>query len=449
MKKAFTSTIICLFFFTARSQYGPVFFIDTLQDAAISRIGCADFNHDGKEDILTSNLHWPKDYLQLYVQSGDQQFEQQAMPGVDSFFNFECFVTGDILKDGWTDFVTASEFPSEITLYENDHGSFIPHLVADSLDITSAVLLADFNQDQILDILALQHTEIVVYLAIAEGVFDTPRVIHSGTEFYAIDTGHYNEDAFLDVSVASDGFDILLNDGQANFELIESPHIGLTFRLQSADLDGDTDIDIAAHESLRGILFFANDGQGHFLFEDTILQSTDIFDTYQLDDMDCDGDIDVFTTIPQIGLVIKVPNDGTGFFTEYEEIHFQSGELVRAVDLGDLDHDDTPDPVWGYFTLGARLNTCTSVAIEENRNSPGTLLLYPNPASGPVKISNTCNHSVLITVFDAIGNVMIHDKSIPASGEYQIEPGMPGVYFLKYRYENGDTEVKTFLVIPD
>jgi hypothetical protein len=449
MKKALTTTLLSILFFTARSQFGPVFFIDTVEVSTISQVACVDINHDDKPDILTAHQKWPKDFMHAYVQTGDKVFVQQALPGVDSFSNFESFATGDIFEDGWTDFIVASEFPSRIMLYENAEGIFIQHLVADSLDITLAVLAEDFNHDGLLDILALQHTEIVLYLAIAEGVFDTPKVIHSGTEFYAIDAGHYNQDTFLDVSVASDGFDILLGDGAGNYELIESPHIGLTFHLQSADLDGDTDIDIAVYESLRGILFFSNNGQGHFTRADTILDSPDIFDTYQLGDMDCDGDIDLLTSVPQPGSVRMIENDGLGHFDTYTQLHVQPGELIRAVTLGDIDSDSEPDAIWGNKTLGATINQCTMVAIEEPALIDDQVIIYPNPSAGEIKISNPRNHSILITVFDAVGNILIHDKTISASSEYQITMGSPGIYFLQYKYENEDPQVKNFLIIPD
>lgn len=430
MKKVIVSIFVVFIFTSGRAQFGPSFFIDTLMMESFSQLACADFNHDGVIDILTSNLQWPNDHMHLYLQTEGQVFTYHAIPEADSLTNLESFDTGDVIKDGWTDFIVASQFPWRIMLYENDHGTFIPHLIDDSLDLTSKVLLDDFNHDGLLDILSLQHVEIVLYLAIDEGVFAPGQVIHSGTEFYALDAAHYNQDTFLDVAVASDGFEILLNDGTGHFVLQSSQGTGLDFGLESGDLDGDQDVDIAVFSTLTGIHFYANDGEGHFEFKSAILESTDNFLSYVLTDMDCDGDVDLYTSVPQIGHLIVVENSGNALFDTLIDFHTQTGELVGAVTTGDLNDDGRPDPVWGYFTLGAALNTCSSVATENTLPEEIGIGVYPNPTSNYIMVSNKRLADVCIDIYDSVGRNIVFHQVVGQMETRQYDLTYPGIYFV-------------------
>lgn len=446
MKKSFATVVLCFFFFAARSQFGPVFFVDTLDNETISQVACADFNHDGLSDILTSVLHWPNDRMQLYLQTGDQEFVPQFIPAADSLTNVESFDVGDVFQDGWTDFIVVSEFPWYITLYENNQGTFIPHIVDDSLDFTSEVRLVDFNHDGLLDILSLQHIEIVVYLAISEGVFGPGEVIHSGTEFYAIDAAQYNQDTFTDVAVASDGFEILLNDGTGHFTLHSEQGLGLDFGLESADMDADGDMDIAVYRSLSGILFYANDGDGHFSYQRHILESTDNFFSYVLTDMDCDADVDLYTSVPQTGHIIIVENDGNAHFDTLNHLHTQTGELVRSVATGDLNNDGKQDPVWGYFTLGAALNECTSVSVDERAESDVDVLMYPNPSDGVFTVVNHEASTLNISVFDMTGRRIIVPRSIPAGGQIEFSLSQAGVYYVQMINRKGHVNIEKIFI---
>lgn len=415
----------------AMAQFEPVFYIDTLDSETIMQVACADFNHDGAEDILTANLHWPNDRMRLYLQLNSQVYAVQTIPEADSLTNLESFDTGDVFKDGWTDFIVASDFPWRITLYQNDHGTFIPHLIDDSLDLTSDVLLVDFNHDDLMDILSLQHIEIVAYLAIAEGVYGPAQVIHSGTEFYAIDAADYNLDSFPDVAVASDGFEILLNDGEGHFTLQSQQGIGLDFGLESGDLDGDDDLDLAVYRSLNGILYYANDGNGHFSYERPILESTDNFRSYVLRDMDCDGDVDLYTSIPQTGHIIIVENSGSAQFDTLTHLHTQTGELVSAVTTGDLNHDGEPDPIWGNFTLGATLNACTNVAVKEDTKDHTNVLVYPNPAAGNITLYNGHPSDITFRVYDQVGRLITATKVIVPAANVEVNLPHPGLYYVQ------------------
>lgn len=429
-------------------QFGPVLYLDTVSDKTIVQLELADLNRDTRLDIIAANGQWPHDHLTSYTQNDDGTFTLLQLPAADSLRNLEHFAVGDVMEQGGQDIVAAYGFPWEISLFTGGIDEMEERVIDDSLDLTTQILLADINRDSFTDLVTLQHSEIVLYLAASPGQFNAGQVIHSGTEFYAIDVGYYNQDSILDVSVASDGFDILLGDGTGQFTLIESPHIGLTFRLQSADLDGDGDIDIAAYEALRGIIFYANDGQGHFLVREPILESSDIFDTFLLEDMDCDGDVDTYTSVSQPGWVVWIENDGTGQFPVYHELHFQQGELIRAVALGDFDKDGTPDPVWGNHILGVRLNACAPVGVTAMEQEEIKWKVSPNPSQGEVILENHTSGRLTCYLFDYSGRLVVPPFEIEGKGKKNLLLTNTGMYVVRVLDEHKNVEVRKLIVVP-
>lgn len=430
MYKLWTPIFIFFLSYTTHAQFGPVIFIDFQTEQTIQQLACADFNNDGLNDILSANLKWPKDNMRWYLNQGNNQYLVQPIPGANSLSELEMFDTGDINRDGWMDFIISSESPYKLTWFENNLGLFTPHVVDEGLDFTTHVLLTDFNNDSLLDILSLQHTEIVVYLSTSPGIFGSPFVIHGGTEFYALDAADYNDDGYQDVSVASGGFEVLLNDSTGHFTLQSQQGLGLDFALQSGDLDGDTDMDIVVYRSLSGLLFYANDGQGNFEFQDTILASTDIFRSYSLEDLNCDGSIDLYTSIPQQGKMILIENDGLGHFSKPLLLHQQTGELVSAVSTGDLNDDHVTDVLWGNFSLGAQLNQCTSVAVNESIPSDNMLNVYPNPTQDYFVIENNSPLPFYTRIYDQTGHAIFSDTVIEASDAKTFSPLYPGLYYI-------------------
>ncbi|HSF89710.1 MAG TPA: VCBS repeat-containing protein, partial [Saprospiraceae bacterium] len=257
------------------------------------------------------------------------------------------------------------------------------------------------------------------------------------TEFYAIDAADYNGDGFQDVSVASDGFDVLLNDHTGHFSLHSQQGLGLDFGLQSGDLDGDTDVDIVVYRSLSGLLYYANDGEGNFELQDTLLASTDIFRSYSLEDLNCDGSLDLFTSIPQQGKMILIENDGLGHFSEPLLLHQQPGELVSAVSTGDLNADEIADVIWGHITIGAQLNQCTSVAVDDLTTDERVLSISPNPAQDYFVIENNGPVPIITRIYDQHGHTALSDSVIEAYGTKTFEPQYPGLYYIMAHDQSG------------
>lgn len=394
--------IICAVFFLCSSfitkaQFSTVDYIDSLpQFEVMAQVESADFNNDGLPDIISLVNHFPVDSMRLYISQGNGDFIRHTITGMQTVGGIEYFGIADINNDGWTDFAAITNNATVLTWYQNNGGSFIPHTLASNLDFTTRLLIRDFDGNGLPDILALQHAEIVLYLQSSAGVFEAGSVVHSGTEFYAIDAGYYNQDSLLDIAVASGGFEALLNEGNGQFRVQSQAGIRICFGLQSADLDNDNVPDMGVYESIRGIMFYKNDGNGNFSFADTILNSSDNFETFGFTDFDCDGDNDLYTTIRQQGRVVWVENKQAGDFAPPKNIHVQTGQLVAAVCTGDLNTDGKADVIWGNRRAGFNTNSnaCPLCVFTFTSNIAGAIYQWlVNDGSGYVPVTDNAVYS--------------------------------------------------------
>ncbi len=129
--------------------------------------------------------------------------------------------------------------------------------------------------------------------------------------------------------------------GQTVFgeEQIITPSVIDVYDLNTADLDGDGDMDVlSASNEDNKIAWYANDGEG--IFEQHIIATdADFAKVIEVADLDNDGDLDVIAVSDKI---VWYENDGLGNFSEAQIIvtNVYALKTIFAVDLdGDGDQD--------------------------------------------------------------------------------------------------------------
>lgn len=411
----------------AKAQFSPVLPVDSLTTERVTQIACADFNSDGLNDILVSAEGFPFDKMILFTNLGGNDFSQQMIASVKEIRSFDC---ADLDNNGRTDFVVSyGQSTSQIVWYINGPGGFVADTVDAGLDFTSKILLRDFDHNGNADILSLQHTEIVLYLATGTaGLFNTGVVIHDSTEFYAIDAADYNNDGNLDVSVASGGFEVLLNDGAGNFTWHSQAGFLLSFGLQSGDIDSDNDVDIVVYEAAIGLVSYANNGSGNFSLYDTVLDNSDDFKIYGITDLDCDSDPDIYTSLGQLRQLITLENDGSGHFAAPVIVHTENGSLLYATTAADMNNDSKSDLAWGAYHVGVHFNQCSALSVEELNEQE--VLVFPNPANDHVNIRNTGAAELYFTLYDVTGRKQA-SLACPSAGTVAFQLPAAGMYLLE------------------
>lgn len=291
----------------------------------------------------------------------------------------------DMDGDGDLDAIAASFYAHEIAWYENDGSDqFDKHLVSDQTTQTEHVLAADLDHDGDIDLVSGQR--------------------------------------------ASDGLDALAwfeNDGSGQFSthavhesaaVPESPcNWFKTTSLESADLDGDGDVDLVA--SLRQYsrlptepystvyAWYENDGFGSFAFHELTAISATQGDanlvTLTPADLDGDGDKDLVVRKSGQSPLYWYANDGTGAFDE--AYAFDAAGIGIPVDVdGDGDLDLVADNgldrmVWFENQPGEPASQLGEVGIHHSTCVPDS--------DGNARLSLRTAHSGLLTVLVDLGEL--------------------------------------------
>ena len=218
-------------------------------------LASADFNGDGRVDLITSNIG--DGTVTVLLSNGDGTFTRIDSPsGLFPGPNRSVLTVGDFNGDGKLDVVVSSESAQLFLLLGNGDGSFqAPVVIPNSLvgGITF-VLAGDFNHDGRLDLLQ-QGT--VVLLGNGDGTFQPPvasplGVTTSAASFAAAD---FNGDGALDL-VATDSnlnsVDVFLGNGDGTFGSASTFALAANIYFLDAavvaDFNGDGKLDVAVAE---------------------------------------------------------------------------------------------------------------------------------------------------------------------------------------------------------
>ncbi len=291
------------------------------------RLRAVDIDHDGDLDFLSRA--WDDDLgalrLQLYRNDGsDMLFPELIGPGFPIGFSDLAF--GDIDQDGDTDIALAFGYLGFI-------GAAIPF----DPETGQTRLFFNDGQGNLTDVTdtnfpIAHHSSYGMELCDVDGDMDLDLVIGNGSsEFFGI----------------PDQNRLYLNDGTGSYTEVTDTHLPksseLTYTVSSGDVDGDGDIDLmfgGPAVPLGGVPYLVyNDGTGHFgNFTELPAEAERAY----LADFDFDGDSDaIFGSNTGIFLARATPS---GLVVESEEVSgIRSSGFGIDVRLDDVDLDGDLD----------------------------------------------------------------------------------------------------------
>lgn len=245
---------------------------------------------------------------------------------IDSAANINSYASGELLKsadidgDGDMDLAAESYYSSSIRIFKNNgSGTFTrTQEIANIPDVHwySALNMADYDNDGDIDI-----------------SFSTATPISGIDSFY-----------------------VYKNDGAGNFTKF-SAILGGGLIANSADLDGDGDLDIAESWGYDKVRYLINDGYGNFTMYQINNLGYNHTNGCDVGDLDNDGNIDILVSI-QSGAsckVVMLMNDGHANFTTGNS--FLTSTYFSDQRLADLNGDKCLDIVgWNYIYF----NLCNS-----------------------------------------------------------------------------------------
>ncbi|MFN0122022.1 MAG: FG-GAP-like repeat-containing protein, partial [Blastocatellia bacterium] len=181
-------------------------------------------------------------------------------------------VTADFNLDGVTDLaVTNTSSDTVSVLYGNGNGTFQPALTLAADVETMALTVGLFNNDNRPDIAAINFStrSVSVFLGKASGGFDAAVNYNTGVQPQDIVAGDFNNDTFIDLAVANfaaNTVSILDGTGTGGFAARRTFASGSApVALDVADFNGDGKLDLLAANSnaQRASILFGN-GNGGF-----------------------------------------------------------------------------------------------------------------------------------------------------------------------------------------
>lgn len=239
-------------------------------------IACADFNHDGKVDLVTANQVSNSVSVLLGLGGGAFQTPTNFSVGTTPVF----VAIGDFNTNGHWDIVTANYNSGSVSVLSgNGDGTFAAATNRSAGDRPSSIAIGDFNRDQNPDFAVVNTvvSTVNIRLGIGDGTFGNGTTMSvPGGSLYSIVTDDFNGDGKLDLVTTSAGsgdVSVLLGNGDGTFGTVSNySATRITSgapNLQSAacgDFDNDSILDlVTANYVDESSTFLKGRGDGSFL----------------------------------------------------------------------------------------------------------------------------------------------------------------------------------------
>ncbi|MBC7773264.1 MAG: VCBS repeat-containing protein [Pyrinomonadaceae bacterium] len=265
--------------------------------------------------------------------------ENEASPNDSADFNF----------DGRTDIVTSNTQNGSVSIFlGNGNGTFQPRQFRDAGDESHGVVTLDVDGDGDIDIVNANTSSnnLALFINNGAGSFAPATFLDGGGNGeYALGTADMNNDGILDLIVGnrnSQTISVMRCNGDATFTMLSSrPAGGLAWQMAVGDLNGDGNIDVtSANSQSNNSAILLGNGNGTLQAAVTYPAGNSCIAS-DLGDIDGDGDLDWTISNFSSSDCHLFLNNGAGAFTLFRIFELpQSGSCAIFADLdsdGDVD----------------------------------------------------------------------------------------------------------------
>jgi FG-GAP-like repeat/Abnormal spindle-like microcephaly-assoc'd, ASPM-SPD-2-Hydin len=411
--------IICgMFSAPAAAQFETRGSFQVLQSPVSIAVG--DFNCDGKPDIAVAVFLTSQ--VAVLLGNGNGTFRPATYYNINTEMeSVDSVAVADFNHDGKLDIVVTNRLANSVGLMMgNGDGTFQP---VTNIPINASpffVAVGDFNGDGNPDVVTLDEGGlcpcITVMLGNGDGTFQTPINTIAPYPDSAAGLGDFNRDGKLDLATVGQfgsisELGILLGNGDGTFQAGPSYPIGdFPDSIAVADFDKDHRLDLVVSAGF-GVTVFLGNGDGTFREGETYLVSFP--GIIQVSDFNGDGSLDL--VVANGGLFGKQVSVlfGNGDGTFQPPVNFPAGAEVAFVAVGDFNGDHQPDLVTADF-----LRNCVTVLLNTGvvSFSPTTPLDFPTQLVGTISTPQ----DVILT---NTGETMLSIPSMQVRGQFQLGSG--------------------------
>ena len=239
----------------------------------------ADFNGDGKLDLLLSNAPLGPASLTVLLGNGDGTFTPTANGPIYTNYGNSPLVTADFNGDGIPDIAAAGGYYLVVLLGKGD-GTFTQSLSVSQADLFGGMVAGDFNNDGKQDIAVSDNTfsqTITLYLGNGDGTFTQGTTLNvsneSGGSAVNLAVADFNGDGNLDLVTpiygSTSALPVYFGKGDGTFTTASGSlptAVGYANTVQIGDFNGDglPDIYITGPTSLQNLAIYLSNGDGTF-----------------------------------------------------------------------------------------------------------------------------------------------------------------------------------------
>jgi hypothetical protein len=436
-----------------------------VDDFVINDTATADFNEDGKPDVVTAS-----DSSKVWVAFGNGN-GLGSMTSVTVSTIPRYVLTGDLNNDNHQDILAFLQTPGPSTsavIYGNGDGTFQAPIQTSFPDFRLSggkPALVNIDGDPYIDLVAPSAgntNRVGVYQNSTQGFFQSRGVIDVGSLVGGVAAGDFDQDGKTDLAILSGSVSIYLGTGTYTFSpLSVFPAGGANAGIFTADLNGDGILDLAATQTQIGangtngkVAILMGVGKGGFSAPAEYILGRGP-KSMAAADFDGDGIKDLAVTNQGTSggsddRVSILYGNGQGLFPRLSNTIV--GVSPRGLEAADFDSDGKPDLVTSDFSLGlislAR-NSClpapatnlpsfsinTAVDVPETDAQDTAVTLAVNlsaPSSVPVRVRYyTAPFPGIDGLQERIGGLQENElfeaaatrDYIPVSGELLFLPG--------------------------
>jgi hypothetical protein len=399
----------------------------------IPGVAVADFDGDGKLDLVGFSGASSSTNLSIHLSNGDGTFQPALITDVGVVPNF--VAAGDLDGNGQADLAVANISSTNVSvLLGNGDGTFASAVTYSAGATPNAITLGDFNGDGIKDLCVVTSSGLSVLLGSGDGTFQTAITTSApfpGNQATSVVVADVNGDGISDVVVADPAnyaLVVFLGNGDGSFRLaskISTKAIPTSIAVGDLNRDGKFDL-VVGNQSFSGT-FSVYWGNGDGTFQAPTVYQPGIFpgtiSSVAVADFNGDGILDIAATNNFSNELFILLGKGNGTFQS--PIAYDSGGLPSSIVASDLNGDGRSDLAVGmsggisiFLSSSFPANTSSSLLVPTGGAvSSVTISTERNVQTGYARVfvnSGTTPYGTAVFALNQNG-VTVSETAVPAS----------------------------------